>query len=329
MTTKFYKEGKRGLVCLLCRHYCDIKENQVGFCKVNKNINGRVENLVYGRVSALNLDPIEKKPLYHFMPSSVSLSLGTVGCNFRCPFCQNYSISQSSDIDNSSLISPSEVVGLAVKYHAKSISYTYNEPTIFYPYLRDIAILAKEEGIKNVMVSNGFESVEVLEDMKSLIDAVNVDLKSFKDEYYKKVLKGGLDGVLDTLKRLKESGIWLEVTTLVIPTKNDSEEEIKKIASFIANDLGNDTPWHISAFHPDFKERELPRTGFESLKRAYDIGKEEGLKYIYMGNIGVENPTFCDCGEILIKRVGFEVVYNVLNGNKCPNCAKELEGVFI
>ena len=325
---KFYKEGKRGAVCLLCRHYCDLKEGEIGICGVNKNIDSKIENLVYGRVSALNLDPIEKKPLYHFLPSSLSLSLGTVGCNFRCPFCQNYTISQNNDINDSTFIEPAKVVDLALKYDAKSISYTYNEPTIFYPYLRDIAVLAKEKGLKNVMVSNGFESVEVLEDMRGLVDGINVDLKSFQEGYYKKELKGTLDGVLDTLKRVKQSGIWLEVTTLVVPTKNDSKEELEKIASFISKELGEDTPWHISAFHPDFKERELPRTSFKSLKLAYEIGKEAGLKYVYMGNIGIENPTVCDCGEVLIKREGFEVIYNALDGSKCPKCSKELEGVF-
>ncbi len=325
---KFYKEGKRGTVCLLCRHYCDLKEEESGICGVNKNIDSKIENSVYGRVSALNLDPIEKKPLYHFLPSSFSLSLGTVGCNFRCPFCQNYTISQNNDISDSTFIEPAKVISLALKHDAKSISYTYNEPTVFYPYLRDIAVLAKEKGLKNVMVSNGFESVEVLEDMRGLIDGINVDLKSFQEGYYKKELKGTLDGVLDTLKMVKKSGIWLEVTTLVVPTKNDSKEELEKMASFVAKELGEETPWHISAFHPDFKERKLPRTGFESLKSAYEIGKEVGLKYVYMGNIGIENPTVCDCGEVLIKRAGFEVIYNALDGSKCPKCSKELEGVF-
>ncbi len=324
----YRREGDR-IVCLLCRHYCHLKEGQVGICGVNKNENGELKNLVYGKVVALNIDPIEKKPLYHFLPGTTSLSLGTVGCNYRCSFCQNWQISQSKDIENSHDISPKELVKLAKKHGCKSISYTYNEPTIFYPFAKDIALLAKEEGIRNVFVSNGFESPEVIEDMKGVIDGFNIDLKSFNASYYKKELKGGLEGVLDTLRRLKEGGFWVEVTTLIVPGVNDSKEELEEIASFIANEMDIYTPWHISAFHPDYKMQDGERTPAQKLEEAMEIGQKAGLKYIYVGNVAMVNTTHCpSCGYALIKRSGFGVIENKMVDGRCPKCNAEVEGVW-
>ena len=281
---KFYESKGGRLKCLLCQHYCQLKPEQIGICGVIQNIGEELECLVYGYPAAINVDPIEKKPIYHILPHTSSLSLGTVGCNFRCNFCQNWGISQSHKIDKSRYLAPDAIVKMAKLYDCASISSTYNEPTIFYPYLKDIAILAHQEGLINIMVSNGFMSDEVLEDMIGVIDVVNIDLKSFNKEYYTKALGGNLEKVLKNLIRLKKSGIHVEVTTLIVPQRNDSEDEILSIASFIKNSLGEDTVWHISAFHPDYKELELPRTSYESLKRAYDIGKELGLKHIYVGN---------------------------------------------
>jgi len=325
---KYFKkdDNSNKLICLLCQHYCKLSSNQIGICGVNKNTGSKIENLVYGYISAINLDPIEKKPLYHFLPSSKSLSIGTVGCNFKCPFCQNHSISQSHNIDKSNYLDPKQIVQLAQQYQAQSISYTYNEPTIFYPYIKDIASIAKQNNLKNIMVSNGFQSSEVIQDMVGLIDAINVDLKSFDKAYYKKYLGGNLDKLLNNLRLIKELGIWLEITTLIIPTHNDSDEELTNIAKFI-HSLGDDTIWHISAFHPDFKETSLPNTSIDTLKRAYNIGKNIGLKYIYIGNINYTNNTICECGEVLIQREGFRVIKNNLINSKCPRCNKELEGV--
>jgi pyruvate formate lyase activating enzyme len=326
---EYYRREADKIVCLLCRHYCKLKEGQVGICGVNKNENNKLKNLVYGKVAALNIDPIEKKPLYHFLPSTTSLSLGTVGCNFRCSFCQNWQISQTKELSSSYEISPKEIVQLAVKHGCKSISYTYNEPTIFYPFAKDIALLAKEEGIRSVFVSNGLESREVIEDMVGVIDGFNIDLKSFNKDYYKKELKGSLEGVTDTLKELKKRGFWVEVTTLIVPKINDSNEEIKDIASFIANELDIYTPWHISAFHPDFKMRDRDGTPLSKMQEALDIGKEVGLKYIYMGNVGVLSVTKCPkCEYPLIKRRGFEVIENHLIEGRCPKCEREIEGVW-
>lgn len=325
---KYFKKDGEKLVCLLCNHYCQLKENQTGLCGVNKNIGDKIECLVYGHISAMNIDPIEKKPLYHFLPHSKSLSLGTVGCNFRCSFCQNWGISQEKNIDTSNYYSPAQIVQMTLHHGCESISYTYNEPTIFYPFAKDIALEAKKYGIKSIYVSNGFESKEVIEDMQGVIDAINVDLKCFDEKYYKK-LGGRLQEVLENLKNLAKSSIWLEITTLIVPSKNDSYEELKSIATFIKEELGEYTPWHISAFHPDYKEKDLPQTSKEVMQMAYNIGKEVGLKYIYLGNIGANNDTRClKCDEVLISRKYFGVFKNSIQQGCCSHCGEKIQGVF-
>lgn len=278
-TMQYYKkeEGKERIICLLCRHYCKLKEGQTGICGVNKNVGGELKTLVYGHPVAINLDPIEKKPIYHMLPGSKALSFGTVGCNFRCPFCQNWDISQETKINESIEVSPQKMVELALENGASSIAYTYNEPTIFYPYAKDIGLIAKEKGLKNIFVSNGFESPEVIKDMAGWLDAANIDLKSWNDEYYKKVLKGGLEEVKDTLRQMVKEGIWVEVTTLLIEGENDSDDDLREMAAFIANDLGKHVPWHLSAFHPDYKMMDHERTKLETLQRAKEIGKKQGF----------------------------------------------------
>ena len=324
---QFYKAYKENtLICTLCQHYCKIKEGKTGICGVNKNIGEKIECLVYGYPSALNIDPIEKKPLYHFLPGSKILSLGTVGCNFHCNFCQNWSLSQERKIDKSRYISPEQMVNLALENGCPSIAYTYNEPTIFYPYARDIALEGQKKGLKNVYVSNGYESTEMIEDMEGIIDGINIDLKSFDSSYYKS-LGGSLEKVLENIRHFSKKDIWMEITTLIVPTKNDSDEELHKIASFIA-ELSLDIPWHISAFHPDYKELELPRTSVETLKRAYEIGKSYGLRYVYIGNANINTPTLCpSCGEVLIERDHFSNTLNHLKGDKCV-CGEKIAGVF-
>ncbi|QIR76059.1 AmmeMemoRadiSam system radical SAM enzyme [Sulfurospirillum diekertiae] len=324
----FKTEGSR-LVCLLCAHCCHLKEGQIGICGVNQNVDGTIKNLVYGHPVAMHIDPVEKKPLYHFLPDTRAFSIGTIGCNFKCPFCQNWSISQEKSLHVKEYFAPQQIIEMALKYECASIAYTYNEPTIFYPYAKDIAILAHEKGMKNIFVTNGFESSEVIDDMVGIIDAANVDLKSFNHDYYKKELGGGLETILENLKHFKRNGIWIEVTTLIVPTKNDSDEELNSIASFIAKELGVETPWHISAFHPDYHEQGLPSTSIETLKRAETLGKNVGLKHIYIGNVGLENPTRCvTCNAILITRKRFEVMENYLVDGCCPKCNTKLTGVF-
>lgn len=328
---KYYKseKEKERIVCLLCRHYCKLKEGQIGICGVNKNEAGELKNLVYGHPVALNVDPVEKKPLNHLLPGSRALSFGTVGCNFKCPFCQNWDISQEHHINDSVTVSPEQMVGLALEHRCQSIAYTYNEPTIFYPYAKDIGVIAKEKGLKNIFVSNGFESPEIVKDMASWVDAANIDLKSWDDAYYKKVLKGGFEAVKETLTSMVAEGIWVEVTTLLIEGENDSDKDLSEMAEFIANDLGRHVPWHLSAFHPDYKMKDHHFTGLETLKRAGAIGKKAGLYYVYMGNVPVHGDTYCpDCGELLIDRTGYRVAVNKLADGRCPKCNRAIEGVW-
>lgn len=323
-----YKDD-HSITCVLCKHYCTLKENGHGICGVNFNENGELVNKTYNHPSAVHIDPIEKKPLYHFLPSSTSLSIGTVGCNFRCPFCQNYSISQTSVVNEDVVYTPEDLVSLALQNGVQSISYTYNEPTIWYPYAKDIGILAKANGLKNVFVSSGYESHEVLQDMKSWVDAANIDLKSFSHDYYKKVLKTDLDGVLESLIEFAKSDIWLEITTLLIPGVNDSDEEIHKMADFIANKLGVEIPWHFSAFHPDYKMLETPQTSIETLYRAKEIAKTYGIKYIYLGNILNDSSTYCEkCNEKLIDRSGFHSKVLNFKNSKCRMCGHLAQGVW-
>jgi len=320
---------ENSITCLLCKHYCTLKEGKSGICGVNFNHNGKLVNTTYSHPSALHLDPIEKKPLYHFLPSSTSFSVGTVGCNFRCPFCQNYTISQTSHVDKNTIYTPQDIVNLALKNKAQSISYTYNEPTIWYPYAKDIGILAKKAGLKNVFVSSGFESKEVLEDMREWIDGVNIDLKSFSHDYYKKVLKTDLNGVLDSLVSFAKSDIWLEITTLLIPDINDSSAEIEKMAKFVSTKLGKDIPWHFSAFHPTYKMQDTPPTPISTLIRAREIAKSYGMKFVYLGNVRNDSSTYCDkCGEKLIDRSGFHSHVLSLENGKCTKCSNSIQGVW-
>jgi len=328
---KYFKTlpQKEKIVCLLCQHYCQLSENQVGVCGVNKNENGELRTLVYGHPSALNVDPVEKKPLYHLLPGTTALSLGTVGCNFKCPFCQNWQISQEHSVDTSVTILPERMVEMAIESGASSIAYTYNEPTIFYPYAKDIGVIAKEKGLKNIFVTNGFESPEVVKDMASWLDAANVDLKSWDEAYYKKVLKGGLEAVKDTLRSMVREGIWVEVTTLLIEGENDSQADLEAMASFIANDLGVHIPWHLSAFHPDYKMQDHQYTKLHTLERAKKIAKDAGLLYVYMGNVPVHGDTYCpDCNTLLIDRTGYAIAQNSLVDGHCPKCNRAIEGVW-
>lgn len=326
---QYYKAHNDKIICLLCRHHCKLREHQIGFCGVNRNTDNKLENMVYGYPGAMNIDPVEKKPLYHFLPTSSIFSIGTVGCNFRCPFCQNWGISQSKNIDKEKYYTPEEIVSMAMVRECKSIAFTYNEPTIFYPFARDIALLAKANNIKTVFVSNGIESTQMIEDMSNTIDAINIDLKSFDEKYYKKELKGRLGWVLDNLIHIKKQNIWLEVTTLVIDGINSDSKSIEKIASFIYENLGDSTPWHLSAFHPDYKMLDKENTKISSLQNAYDIAKKVGLKYVYMGNVSVQSNTYCPkCNHELINRYRYNVSITGLNNGVCENCNYAIEGVF-
>lgn len=319
--------------CLNCAHKCVLPPGKTGICGVRKNIDGKLYSLNYGKIVALNVDPIEKKPLFHFLPGTFSLSLASVGCNFRCLNCQNWEISQAprlfGEIEGKD-VKPEEIVRIAKENNLPSISYTYTEPTIFLDFAYDTAKLAKKEGIKNIWISNGFLSKEAFDFISPYLDAVNIDLKGFSDEFYQKYIGGRLKPVLDTLKRFKEKKIWLEVTTLVIPTLNDSEETLRSIAEFIKNELGLETPWHVTQFSPvlSWKLKDIPETPVETLKKAWEIGKKTaGLKYVYTGNIpGLETEsTFCPkCGALIIERIGYSIRRFDKKGH-CPKCGEKID----
>ena len=276
-----------GVQCNLCAHRCKIAPREFGICGVRKNEDGKLYTEVYGEAIASRVDPIEKKPLYHFLPGSFSYSIATIGCNFKCPFCQNWQISQTSKRNDSSAsyeLKPEDVVREAKKNKCKSISYTYTEPTIFFEYAYDTARLAKVAGLSNIFVTNGYMTKEALQTIKPYLDACNVDLKSFREGFYKEMCGAHLEPVLDSIKTMKRLGIWVEITTLVVTGKNDSDEEFRDIAGFIKS-VGPDIPWHISCFHPDFKYLEARPTPIETLKRAREIGKETGLQNIHLGNV--------------------------------------------
>ena len=319
--------------CNLCRFHCLIAAGRRGRCGVRENRDGALFTLVYGQSIAENVDPIEKKPLYHFHPGSHSLSIATVGCNFRCLHCQNYQISQwpheRTGIPGTEL-SPGEVVRHAVKSGSVSIAYTYTEPTIFFEYAYDAAVEAKAAGVKNVFVTNGYTSTEALESIAPYLDAANVDLKGFSNKAYRDVTGASLDGVLDCLREYRRLGIWLEVTTLVIPGHNDSEDELRQIAAFIAEELGREVPWHLSAFYPTYKMLDRPPTPLASLHLARDIGRHAGLKYVYLGNVddtGAGDTVCPSCGQTVIRRQGLKFIDTELTGNRCNYCRYEIAGV--
>lgn len=320
--------------CALCNHRCLIPEGKRGVCMVRENQKGKLYSLVYGKVIAANIDPVEKKPVYHFYPGHQSFSIATVGCNFRCSFCQNWDISQYPRDSGGGIIgkdyTPELVVEGALASKCQSVSYTYTEPTVSYEFTKDCGELAHKKGLKNIYVTNGFMTREMIDNAK-FIDVARIDLKSFNDEYYRKICGGRLDPVLENLKYFKKKGTWIEVVTLVVPKQNDSDKELKQIAEFISDELGPGTPWHISAFHPDYKMADGQRTPLATLERAYKIGKEAGLQYIYVGNIESKlgRDTLCPkCGETLIKRAWFDILENKLKGGKCPKCETKISGYF-
>ena len=324
-------EGK--VRCNLCRFHCVVSGGRRGRCGVRENREGILYSLVYGYAVAENVDPIEKKPLYHFHPGSRSLSLATVGCNFRCLHCQNHQLSQwpheRSGIPGTEL-SPQDVVRHAVESHSASIAYTYTEPTIYFEYAFDVAVEARKAGIKNVFVTNGYTTTEALEAIAPYLDAANVDLKGFSDKAYKEVTGASLQGVLDCLRDYRRLGIWLEVTTLVIPGHNDSEEELRQIATFIADELGHEVPWHLSAFYPTYKMLNRPPTPVATLHLARDLGRRAGLKYVYLGNVDDDGSgdTVCpSCGQTVIRRQGLKFIDTELTGNRCDYCRYEIAGV--
>ncbi len=341
---KLYEKLKNNAVrCLACKHYCIIPEGKTGICSTRGNEGGKLYLYTHSLPAALAIDPIEKKPLFHYKPGSRVFSIGTFGCNFRCSFCQNWDLSQFPKKEakreagkakvlieiNSTHLSPEEAVEKAIAHGSQGMAYTYNEPVIWSEYAEETAELARKNGLFNVFVSSGYETEEALDFLK-YIDAYNIDLKAFTERFYKEICGTKLENVLETIKSIYKRKKWMEITTLIIPGENDGEEELRNIAEFI-KELSPGIPWHISAFHPDYKMLDKPVTPIKTLEKAYKIGKEVGLKYIYIGNVvgNEKENTYCPkCNSLLIKRFGFEVIENHVVDGRCEFCGYKIDGVF-
>ncbi len=329
----FYDKLKGRMVqCRLCPRECVIPPGKHGFCRARENQDGTLRTLVYGRPVALNVDPVEKKPFFHVYPGAKAFSIATVGCNITCKFCQNYDISQASPTDITvPFRSPTDIARLAKESGCSLLAFTYTEPTIFYEYMTDCAKAAREIGLGSVMVSNGYMSEPALTALAPLLTAIKIDLKSFSNSFYNDVCEGRLQPVLDNLKRLANSGVWTEVVTLLIPTLNDSEDEIQRLSAWVAKEMGPLVPLHFSRFAPMFRMRNLPTTPYDTLRKARSLALKEGCKFVYIGNapgLGGEDTACPACGETVIERLGNRVESNRLKEGKCPACGKKVPGLW-
>jgi pyruvate formate lyase activating enzyme len=331
----FYEKLPHDAVrCDLCRHHCRIEPGMRGICRVRENRAGRLMSLVYGRIVAEHVDPVEKKPLFHVLPGTTSYSIATVGCNFRCRHCQNHTIAQyepgpAAETPGQST-TPEQIVEQALSKGCRSISYTYTEPTIFCEYALDCARLASAAGLKNIFVTNGYITTQALDAVAPFLDAANIDLKGFSNDFYRRVVGARLDEVLACIRDYRRRGIWIEITTLVIPGENDTDEQLDGIARFIADELGRDVPWHVSRFFPQYRMTDREATPRASLARAAEAGRRAGLRFLYVGNLGGgrENTECPACGTTVIGREGFQMVDNRLVGDVCPECGAKIAGIF-
>jgi len=328
---QFWETEEGAVRCSLCYQQCRIRPDKRGLCAVRENQNGKLMTLVYGNLIAANRDPIEKKPFFHFLPGSLAYSIATVGCNFTCLHCQNADISQlpreTGQIPGQ-FVPPEEVVALAKAEGCQSIAYTYSEPTIFFEYAFDVAGMARKSDLRNVFVSNGYIGEEAAQKIIPVLDGINIDLKG-DDQFYRKVCGAKLEPVQNNIEKFWKNGVWVEVTTLIIPSYNDSEQTLMDIAEFLAG-VSPDMPWHVSAFDPRYKMLDVPSTGIESLRLALKIGRKAGVKYVYAGNIpGESENTLCsNCGEVLIQRQGYRILKNSLIKGHCSKCGTALPGVW-
>ncbi|MBW2990284.1 AmmeMemoRadiSam system radical SAM enzyme [Candidatus Woesearchaeota archaeon] len=328
----YYKKLKDNLVkCELCPRYCVIKADDRGQCRVRQNKQGKLYSLVYARPCSVHVDPIEKKPLYHFLPGARAFSIATIGCNFFCGFCQNWQISKddAEDIEHRyDELEPEKVIELCKQNDCSIMSYTYTEPAIFYEYMLEMAKIARKQGIKNTVVSNGYINEAPLRELCKVLDGANIDLKAFTNDFYKKVCKGEIEPVKKTLKILREEKVWLEVTNLLVPGLNDDFEKIEEMCKWIAKELGKDVPIHFSRFHPDHKMTDKEPTPLETLEKAKAIA-EKYLDYVYLGNVGGENNTYCPkCKARIVQRSLFIPVKINIEKNKCVKCGQEIAGVW-
>ena len=331
----FKQLGDGKVQCRICAHQCAIAPGLRGRCGVRRNDFGNLRSLVYGRAAAVNIDPIEKKPLFHFLPSTRSLSIGTVGCNFRCSFCQNWEISRAADNadprnERAMELAPQALVDHCVARGVHSISFTYNEPTVFFEYAFDTARLAHEQGIRTAFVSNGYQTPLALETIAPHLDAINIDLKAFNQAFYSEYCQANLQPVLDTIALAHELDIWLEVTTLIIPCLNDDEGELSAAARYLV-EIDPSIPWHVTAFHPDYKMTDRWHTPPAALYRAYHLGRQAGLNHVYVGNLQDtdHSSTYCpQCGVTLIRRSWHAVEFNLLKAGTCGACGAQIAGVW-
>jgi pyruvate formate lyase activating enzyme len=317
--------------CQLCPTECILSEYQVGNCRVRINKDGELYSLVYGKPCAIHIDPIEKKPFSHILPATQAFSIATVGCTLTCKFCQNWQISQAKPEDERFYkLPPEKVVSEALRTRCRSIAYTYTEPTVFYEYMYDTSVLAHEKGLLNTYITCGYINQKPLKKLAKYLDGANVDLKGFTEEYYKKVCGGKLKPVLDSLVTLKEHGVWVEVTNLIVPTLNDDYKKIREMCKWLVKNLTVDTPLHFSRFHPNYRLKNLPATPLKTLTRARDIAMEEGIRYVYVGNIGHEgNNTYCyKCKKLLIERRGYFITQNHVVKGRCKYCDVSVAGIF-
>lgn len=316
----------------LCPHECMLEEGQTGLCGARKNINGKLYTLTYGKPVAIHIDPIEKKPFFHVLPGSRSFSIATAGCNLRCIFCQNWQISQANPSKAKSYkLSPEQIVNIAEKNNCSSIAYTYTEPTIFYEYMLDIAKIARQRGILNVMHTCGFIKPKPLRNLCKYMDAANVDLKGFAPDFYTKMSSGKLEPVLKAIKIIKEEGVWLEITNLIIPNSNDDTEVIRNMCEWIKENVGVNVPLHLSRFYPNYKLQSLPPTPVETLEKARKIAMDVGLNYVYIGNVPghpAENTYSPYTKRVLIKRSGYTVTENNIINGKSKFTSKEIPGIW-
>jgi pyruvate formate lyase activating enzyme len=329
MESRFVEELNNALRCTICPHQCIMMEGKRGICATKENRDGKIIDLSYGRLSALAIDPIEKKPLVHFYPGSRALSISSIGCNFTCPWCQNFELSQSRIDDvHTRYMEPESVVEIAMAQDCTSIAYTYNEPLINLNYVIDTAKFAKESGIKNVLVTNGYTSIPAFSHAVDYIDAANVDWKSFSEEFYRKHCGASLLKVLEATQYMHERGVHVEITFLIIPNTNDSPDEVRQMARHIVDNFGPDTPLHLSRFFPMYKFQHLPPTPVETLMRAKNIAMEEGLHYVFVGNVrgGEEEDTVCpNCGDHVVKRRGYTIsAWNLTDDMKCKKCGAHI-----
>lgn len=327
----FYSPTAKGIKCKICPNNCTIKEGEYGDCRTRLNKNGKLFTIAYGNPCAVHADPIEKKPLYHFLPESKAFSIATAGCNLACLNCQNWEISQASPLDTRNHdLPPEAVISNCLHYACKSIAYTYSDPVAFYEYAYDTSRIARVEGIKNIMISAGYIHPEPLRELAKYIDAANIDLKSFSNEIYEMLNAGTLQPVLDTLTYLKDHGVWLEITNLVVPGWTDDMDMIKKMCGWLVENGFENFPLHFSRFHPQHKLSQLPPTPASVLKKALQTAKNEGLNHVYIGNLpGGNQDTFCPhCKEMVVQRRGFSVLANHISNGKCGYCGKAISGVW-